>query len=211
MSGLTFHRRPVGATGERLGHMTGAQAVRRITFVLKARRPASAFDDAVDALVRKAAQLNGAPAIDWIEEGAEAENDRQAEEVVATVEPDSLVVQLRKLIADAQSIAKEARRTRNLSVAMSGIDRQARVLELIARLTGELDDSTRVNVLIAQRQAAEAEQVADLARLTIEERIQLEALLIKARGLGPVEMLSGYSIPVPPKTSILVTETDAQP
>ena len=60
---------------------------------------------------------------------------------------------------------------------MSGIDRQARVLELIARLTGELDESTRVNVLFAQRQAAEAPQITDLARLTVEERIQLEALL----------------------------------
>ena len=112
----------------------------------------------------------------------EAENDRQAEEVIATVEPDSLVVQLRKLISEVQSIAQEARRTRNLSVAMSGIDRQARVLELIARLTGELDESTRVNVLFAQRQAAEAEQIAGLAKLTIEERIQLETLLIKAQG-----------------------------
>jgi len=39
----------------------------------------------------------------------EAENVRQADEVVAAVEPDGLVVQLRNLIAEAQSIAKEAR------------------------------------------------------------------------------------------------------
>jgi len=65
---------------------------------------------------------------------------------------------------------------------MQGIDRQTRVLELIARLTGELDESMRVNMLIAQRQAAEAAQVTDLARLTVEERVQLEALLTKARG-----------------------------
>jgi len=32
---------------------------------------------------------------------------------------------------------------------MSGIDKQARVLELIAKLTGQLYESTRVNVLIA--------------------------------------------------------------
>ena len=72
---------------------------------------------------------------------------------------------------------------------MQGIDRQTRVLELIARLTGELDESTRLNVLVAQRQAAEATQVTDLARLTAEERIQLEALLRKARGLDAVEVL----------------------
>ena len=142
----------------------------------------------------------------------EAENDRQADEVAARVETDSLVVQLRKLIAEAQSIAKEARRTRNLSVAMSGIDRQARVLELIARLTGELDESTRVNVLIAQRQAAEAGQVTeDLAKLTVEERIQLEALLTKARGPKAVEVLVGSSVLVAPEASISVTETVTQP
>lgn len=72
------------------------------------------------------------------------------------MESDNLVTQLRNLIAEARSIAKQARRGRNLSVAMQGIDRQTRVLELIARLTGELDESTRVNVLVAQRQAAEA-------------------------------------------------------
>jgi hypothetical protein len=93
------------------------------------------------------------------------------------------------LIAEAQDTAREARRTRTLSVAMQGIDRQARVLELIARLTGELDESTRMNVLIAQRLAAEAGQASDLARLTIEKRIQLEALLIKARGSNAVEVL----------------------
>ena len=83
--------------------------------------------------------------------------------------------------SEAHSIAKEARRTRNLSVAMSGIDRQTRVLELIARLTGKLDESTRLNVIVAQRQAAEAAQATDLARLSVEERVTLESLLAKAR------------------------------
>ena len=121
------------------------------------------------------------------------------------------MTQLRKLITEAQDIAREARRTRNLSVAMAGIDRQTRVLELIARLTGELDESARVNVLIAERQAAEAGQVTDLARLTVEERIQLEALLSKARGPQAVEVLVGSSVLVAPEASISVTETITQP
>ena len=83
--------------------------------------------------------------------------------------------------SEAHSIAKEARRTRNLSVAMSGIDRQTRVLELIALLRGKLDESTRLNVIVAQRQAAEAAQATDLARLSVEERVTLESLLAKAR------------------------------
>jgi len=128
-------------------------------------------------------------AIERVKKKREAEIERQADEVADVVTSDGLVAQLRDLIAEARSIAKQARRSRNLSVAMSGIDRQARVLELIARLTGELDESTRVNVLIAQRQAVEAEQATDLARLAVEERIQLEALLTKARGLDAVEAL----------------------
>jgi len=140
-------------------------------------------------------------AIEKVRAKREAENDRQADEMAATVEPGSLVVQLRKLIAEAQSIAKEARRTRNLSVAMSGIDRQTRVLELIARISGELDESTRVNVLIAQRRAEEEEQITDLARLTVEERLQLEKLLMKARGAdGAVE-------PHPKSAAIKASET----
>jgi hypothetical protein len=112
---------------------------------------------------------------------------RQPDEVADVVTSDGLVAQLRDLIAEARSIAKQARRSRNLSVAMSGIDRQARVLELIARLTGGLDESTRVNVFLAQRQAAEAVQVKDLTTLTVEEIIQLEAVARKPNSLKPVE------------------------
>jgi len=128
-------------------------------------------------------------AIEKVRAKREAENDRQADEVAEVVRSDNLVTQLRKLITEAQDIAREARRTRNLSVAMAGIDRQTRVLELIARLTGELDESTRVNVLIAQRQAAEATQATDLTRLSIDERIQLDVLFTKARGVdGKIEL-----------------------
>ena len=122
-------------------------------------------------------------AIERAKEARKAAVQRQADEVAEVVQSGSLVTQLRKLIAEAQDIAWEARRTRNLSVAMQGIDRQTRVLELIARLTGELDESTRVNVLVAQRQAAEATQATDLSRLTIEQRVELARLLEIARGV----------------------------
>ena len=68
---------------------------------------------------------------------------------------DSLVDQLRNLITEAQSIADEAKRTKKLAVAMAGIDKQARVLELIARLTGQLDEGARVNVAVIQQQQRE--------------------------------------------------------
>ena len=117
-----------------------------------------------------------------MKEARKATVQRQADELAEVITSDSLVTQLRKLISEAQGIAKEARRTRNLSVAMSGIDKQSRVLELIAKLTGQLDESARVNVLVQEREQREAGQATDLARLTVEERIQLEALLAKVRG-----------------------------
>jgi len=121
-------------------------------------------------------------AIEGVKEARKATVQRQADELAEVITSDSLVTQLRKLISEAQGIAKEARRTRNLSVAMSGIDKQSRVLELIAKLTGQLDESARVNALVQEREQREAGQATDLARLTVEERIQLEALLAKARG-----------------------------
>ena len=50
--------------------MTRAQTVRGVTLVLQARSIASAFHNAIDRLVGKAVQLDGAPAVDGIEEGS---------------------------------------------------------------------------------------------------------------------------------------------
>jgi hypothetical protein len=97
---------------------------------------------------------------------------------------DTLVDQLRALITEAQEIGAEARRSKKLAVAMAGIEKQARVLELIARLTGQLDDGNRVSILIQQRAEREAEAAQDLRRLSIEERITLQGLLEKARSDG---------------------------
>jgi hypothetical protein len=82
----------------------------------------------------------------------------------------------------AQSIAQQARRSRQLGVAMAGIYRQARVPELIAKLTGQLDESARVAVLIQEREDREKAQIMRLERLTLDERVELAGLLTKAEG-----------------------------
>jgi len=125
---------------------------------------------------------------------------RAKAEAVATAEAhvadeiasgNDLVADLRKLITEAQDIAREARKTKNLSVAMSGIDKQSRVLELIAKLTGQLDESTRVNILIAQKQAAaEADTVAVTAATQ-----RLAAGIFVVDDLGPQE-LKGVREPI---------------
>lgn len=52
----------------------------------------------------------------------------------------------------------------------------------LAKLTGELDESARVNVLI-QQQAAADEQLTMLERLMIEELIELRRLIAKAQAV----------------------------
>ncbi|MBV8771621.1 MAG: hypothetical protein JO166_04715 [Deltaproteobacteria bacterium] len=58
----------------------------------------------------------------------------------------------------------------------------ARIFELIAKLTGQLDEGTRVNVLVQQQQQAAAEQELMLERLTVAERLELRRLVAKAQG-----------------------------
>jgi hypothetical protein len=57
----------------------------------------------------------------------------------------------------------------------------ARVHELLAKLTGQLDESTRVNVLVAQQRQRDSEQELMLQRLTIAERLELRRLIAKAQ------------------------------
>lgn len=56
-------------------------------------------------------------------------------------------------------------------------------LMALAKLTGELDESARVNVLIQQREAQDSEQLTMLERLSVKERLQLSALIAKAQGV----------------------------
>jgi hypothetical protein len=75
--------------------------------------------------------------------------------------------------------AEKSGKVRHVSVA----SREAReTLMALAKLTGELDESTRVNVLIHERNQREARQATDLQRLTLGERLELQRLLAKAQG-----------------------------
>jgi len=64
---------------------------------------------------------------------------------------------------------------------MAGVRELARIFELIAKLTGQLDQGTRVNVLVAQQRAEEAEQELMLERSTVAERLELRRLVAKAQ------------------------------
>jgi hypothetical protein len=97
-------------------------------------------------------------------------------------EGEDLVGKLQELIATAQEILGKAYQARQFGAALAGVRELARIFELIARLTGQLDQGTRINVLVQQQQEREAEQELMLERLTVAERLELRRLVAKAQG-----------------------------
>lgn len=73
-----------------------------------------------------------------------------AEEARATVEiayGGTLAAEVARLRTEAAEIGAEARRTQDLRVALLAIERQGRLVELQAKLIGELDSRAPVNIL----------------------------------------------------------------
>jgi len=67
----------------------------------------------------------------------------QAAEVVSG---NTLLEQVRALLLDAKGIQAKASAAQDLKTALGAIREQARIFELLARLLGELESSTTVNV-----------------------------------------------------------------
>jgi hypothetical protein len=122
---------------------------------------------------------------------------------------ENLVERLQSLSAIAFKILADARAAKQYSAAMSGVREMARIVELVAKLTGQLDESTRVNVLIAERDQREARQATDLHRLTLEERLELQRLLAKAQGAdeSTVEASQTTTIPLQDENSSMNSST----
>lgn len=71
---------------------------------------------------------------------------KAAEEVS---QADDLLAKVSAIEAEARRIAKKAEQAGNLSVAMSGVRELARLVELLAKLRGALQQTTTVNLLVA--------------------------------------------------------------
>jgi hypothetical protein len=84
---------------------------------------------------------------------------------------DSLLEQVRQLVADARRIQGVAETAGDHRTALGAIREQGRVLELVARLVGELDSGTTVNVAVVHVEptADELEHEARLALELVEE------------------------------------------
>src|SRR5690349_19615039 len=87
------------------------------------------------------------------------------------VESGDIVDKLQELITIAWDILTRSIDANQYSAAMSGVRELARIFELIARLTGQLDEGTRVNVLVQQQRQRDAAQELMLDRLTVAERL----------------------------------------
>lgn len=70
-----------------------------------------------------------------------------------------------------------------------------RIYELVGRLTGQLDSSTRVNIAVVQQQQRDSEQELMLERLTVAERHELRRLVAKAQAEG--EKTPGVAVSLP--------------
>jgi hypothetical protein len=58
---------------------------------------------------------------------------------------DNLVEELRRLAMTAAQTGAEAKKAKQYGAAMGGVREMTRICELIAKLTGQLDEGTRVN------------------------------------------------------------------
>jgi hypothetical protein len=107
----------------------------------------------------------------------------QATQAAEVVEATSLLDQVRALLADARRIQQAAEAAKDLRTALSAVREQARTLELLARLLGELESSTTVTVNVNQAATelsteeleSYSEQLAELAQEQRDARALLAA------------------------------------
>jgi hypothetical protein len=73
----------------------------------------------------------------------------QGQAAAAMARADDLLGQLQRLQADARRIGGKAEETGDLRTALMGVRELVRIVELTAKMVGELDDRPQVNVLLA--------------------------------------------------------------
>ena len=73
----------------------------------------------------------------------------KAKDAVEVSRADDLLAKVQGLEADARRIAAAAEESDDLRTALAGVRELTRIVELLARLRGELQESTTVNVLVA--------------------------------------------------------------
>ena len=106
----------------------------------------------------------------------------QAQEVAEVALADSLLDQLAELRADAPRIGRKAEGAGDLKTALAGVRELVRIVELTAKLVGELDERPQVNVLVAPEWLAVRSALLDVLRDYPEARTAVAARLAVLEG-----------------------------
>jgi hypothetical protein len=102
-------------------------------------------------------------------------------EVLVPREGDNLLDKLEALIEIVRDVMARCIKNNQPMNSLACARELTRIYEFVAKLTGQLDESTRVNVLVQQQQHRDSEQELMLERLTVAERLELRRLVAKAQ------------------------------
>src|SRR5262245_28542292 len=86
---------------------------------------------------------------------------------------DDLLSKIANLEADAMSIFDKAKRKGDLKMALAAVRERERVIELLAKIKGELDERTQINI---NNQMSNAMGIAGLPKWEETDKIVMEAL-----------------------------------
>jgi hypothetical protein len=105
----------------------------------------------------------------------------KAAELRPICEAGAILDRLESLIGDARRIGADALAAGKHGPAIQALRAVTANLELIARLTGQLDNNgnTQINIALVQQQQAEVLDADRLRKLTVDERNTLRMLLAK--------------------------------
>jgi len=85
----------------------------------------------------------------------------KAKEASEIARADSLLDQLRNLTTEAQSLKRKAEQGGDYRTALAAVRELCRLIELMAKLTGELDERSQTNILNVQLDPQTARRVAE--------------------------------------------------
>jgi len=108
----------------------------------------------------------------------------QASEAAEVARADGLLDQLAELRADARRIGGKAEGAGDLKTALAGVRELVRIVELTAKLVGELDERHQVNVLVAPEWLMVRTALLDALRAYPDARTAVAARLVALEGHG---------------------------
>jgi hypothetical protein len=101
----------------------------------------------------------------------------KAREAAQVVDAGTLLDQVKSLLSQAQRITEQAQQSKKLTVALQGIREVRGVLELLGKLSGELQTGTRIGIGINGRPVDPEQQLRDILDGIMAEGDDLEPMV----------------------------------